>query len=100
MTSNPFDFKDMSDLPDDIQKSVSLSTGGSVRERFAELIRRAGRPVTCGELRGAYYRIHGRNMKTAAVNSHLQALIGEGTIVRPKRGHYALSNATSQVAAE
>lgn len=100
MTSNPFDFSDMTDLPDDIQKSVSLSTGASVRGRYLTLLAQAGRPVTCGELRGAYFRVHGQNVKTSAINSHLQALIKDGAITRPKRGHYTITPAANQVAAE
>jgi hypothetical protein len=87
MPKDPFDFSDMSDLPEGIAAALEQSNPGE-RSKYLRVLRRAGRPVTAKEIRAAYYREYGIDRPQNVVAAALTWLKKSGQVKQPKHGYW------------
>ena len=78
---DPFDFSDTSDLPAGIKASVDRKARPeSMYARLFDLIGQTDRSVSAGEIRGAFFRVHGMELDHAQVSNALIHFHREGKI--------------------
>lgn len=97
---NPFDFNDLSDLPEELQEKLTVATNGSVDElvKIIAAGKEAGfDALTLNQVKAAGMRM-GIEMPTdATIRNWLNTGVEQGKLVKPSRQTYAISGTVASV---
>lgn len=93
MSKNPFDFSDLSDLPEDLAAKLTAETNGNV-DAFVGVVAEAKKygieVLEINQITAAAIRL-GIDVPTQqTVRNYLNAAVKQGKIVKPTRQTYAL----------
>ena len=85
--SNPFDFIDLSALPEAIRLRLAPKTSAAV-DAVVELIGKAGRAVTIVEILAAAHIVGLKLPAESTVRTYLNVAVAAGRLVKPTRQTY------------
>lgn len=100
MDKNPFDFNDLSDLPEDLQDKLTVATNGSVDEIVKVVA--AGKDagfdaLSLNQIKAAGMRM-GIEMPTdATIRAWLNTGVEQGKLMKPSRQTYAIAGSVAPV---
>lgn len=84
MPEDIFDFTDVSDLPEELQKKFAAD-GSVINSVYVDLLKEADRALTLTEVQAALYRKDGKMRSTTGVSSALSWLKKQGRVTHVNR---------------
>lgn len=96
MGKNPFDFNDLSDLPEDLQDKLTVATNGSVNEivKVVAAGKEAGfDALSLNQIKAAGLRMGIELPTDATIRAWLNTGVEQGKLTKPSRQTYAIAGA-------
>ncbi len=99
MTKNPFDFDDLSDLPEELQKKLHTDTNDRAKE-WAAVVRKGAEAgfdeLEINQIIAAATRMGMEVPTQQTVRGYLNKAVQLGLIVKPSRQTYGIDNAAAK----
>ena len=91
MPKDPFDFTDVSDLPEEMRDGLANRKGRpeGLHRQILALVNQSGQGVKAAEVRAAYYRTHGVELKKSQVVNALRNLHTRQLLKKEDLGVYS-----------
>lgn len=94
--SSMFDFANVADLPESLQKSVNTDLAEKINKVVA-ILNAAPRPMSISEIQVVYFRAYGEEPAQVTLRNHLNKAVDEGKACKPSRQTYAKAGTPCEI---